>query len=261
MTIRSCKLVSCSALLLAVAGGFLPAAGYADSTVIVDAGYLRQDANTPLNSTIGGGALLLLVAAGGNNGTTFTNTLSPGQYVAGGDTIVSSGYVVGGTTILSQGFGFNTNNGSSGTGGETSNNVIVLSSVYSSVNPGTYLELRWFPNITLSQFTAGATPTANSVFGAYNPVNDIPTQSLAPDGGNNWVLPGDGSTVTLNFFTSDNQNGSQPVAEGFADYTVVPEPSAYVSATVLMGLMGLWAWARFAKASRVTNQQSSSQVG
>ena len=189
-------------------------------SVNLDAGYLRQSSTTggtttttALNSTSGGGALLLLVASGATNGTTFT-TPGAGQYVAGGDVILAA-------------FGFDTNGGTNGTGGETRNTLTGLT-YPTGVSSSAYVELRWFPTITLSAYTGGATPAGGTVFGAYNPLatNSSNNTTLNPDGGSLWQLPGNGTTATLNFYTTDDFGGSQATTEGYTNFTVVPEPSA-----------------------------------
>ena len=191
----------------------------ADISVNLDAGYLRQSSTTSGTttttalSTTGGGALLLLVASGAANGTTFT-TPGAGQYVAGGDVILAA-------------FGFNTNGGTSGTGGETRNTLTGLT-YPTGVASSAYVELRWFPSITLTAYMGGTTPAGGTVFGAYNPLvtNSSNNTTLNPDGGSLWQLPGNGTTATLNFYTMDDFGGSQATTEGYTNFTVVPEPSA-----------------------------------
>jgi hypothetical protein len=209
----------------------LPCTGLADSAIYVNAGYLRANSSTALTS----GGLLLFVAAGDGNATTFDNTLTSGEYVAGGDVNLGA-------------FAFNTNGGTSGTGGATRNMVTISTSLYMNVNAGAYVELCWFPAITLTQYNAGVTPTNGMMFGAYNPKEDNSSQSLAPDGGDPWELPGDGGTVTLTFLTTDD-SGTQPVAEGYASLMVVPEPSAW--ALIGWGIGGLGILRLRSKSSQV----------
>jgi hypothetical protein len=201
--------------------GLLPAAASASVSINLAAGYLRENASIALPATTngtnnGGGSLLVLIAAGGNGGTTFTNQLSPGEYVAGGDKILAN-------------FGFNNYGGSSANGiGQTTTNSIEFT-IPDGVSPGTPVELRWF-TLTLSQYNV-VYPAAGSIYGNYNPIVYHPTGSSNPDGGNAWVVPADGSSAyQLNFFTTDNTQvtGSQAPAEGYASFTVAPEPAAYV---------------------------------
>ena len=65
--------------------------------------------------------------------------------------------------------------------------------------------------------------------------------TLNPDGGNTWSLPGAGSTITLNFLTTDTGSGKQAVTEGYANFTVpgagVPEPSAGILSGLALVVM------------------------
>ena len=215
-------LLMAAVILLALS----PQMAFATVNVVLNAGYLRQNATTAMTATTdgsnnGGGALLLLVAAGGNGGTTFTNSLSSGQYVAGGDLILAE-------------FGFDNYIGTSSDGtGQITNNSVTFTLPSTGVTPGTtQVELRWFPSITLSQYGT-VFPTAGSSFGNYNPQVYHPGGSLNPDGGNTWTVPADSSNVTLNFYTTDdtartNPAASQAPSEGYASFTVVPEPSVFI---------------------------------
>ncbi len=220
-------------ILVAAAFLLLPCAVFSDTTVGVDAGYLRQNASTALPASTmaapNSGALLLLIAAGGTSAASFDNTLAPGEYFAGGDELMAA-------------FAFNINGGSSGTGGETRNAVDVPESFYTNYSSyvGNYVELCWFPNITYAQYLSGVTPTAGMPFGAYNPKAVNSSQSLMPDGGTNWVVPADGAQfVTLNLFTKDDQSGTQPVSAGYANFTVVPEPSALAMMGCALACLGI----------------------
>lgn len=195
----------------------------ASASVSIDlaAGYLRENASTALPATTngtneGGGSLLLLIAAGGNGGTTFTNQLNPGEYVAGGDKILAA-------------FGFNDYGGTSANGtGQTTTDSFEFT-IPGGVSPGTPVELRWF-TLTLSQYNV-VYPEAGSIYGNYNPQVYNPAGSSNPDGGNAWVVPADGSSAyQLKFFTTDNTQatGTQGPGEGYASFTVAPEPAAYV---------------------------------
>ena len=83
------------------------------------------------------------------------------------------------------------------------------------------LALRWFPQISLTQFNAGTTPVAGNNFGTYNPLF-WGNGSNNPDGGNEWAVPGGGATINFNFFTTDSGGGgTQSPAEGYAQFSVV----------------------------------------
>ncbi len=206
----------------------LPSMAMAQSfSVILTAGYISQNATTALNSTATpNGALLLLIAAGGNNGQSFTAQPAAGQYVAGGDVVLGAS-------------SFNANVATKGNGiGKATQNSFLSLTLPATTSSTAYIELRWYPGITLAQYNAGMTPVANSIFGAYNPLitNSSGNTTLNPDGGDLWSLPTNG-TINLNFLTTDTgaPGAKQVVTEGFANFTVpVPEPS-----TGTLGGLGL----------------------
>jgi hypothetical protein len=188
---------------------------YADFTVQLDAGQLRLNGAT----TMATNSLLLLIEAGGDN--SFSNSLAPGQYVSGNDIVLSA------IAFPASAGGFNNSGGTN----ETINTLTNLP----STNTGDLIALRWFPQITLAQWQAGATPTAGQSFGTYNPLTNG-SGTIAPGGGANnpdggavWAVPSGGTTINLNFFTTNSDGGgTQTPAEGFANFAVVPEPTAFV---------------------------------
>jgi hypothetical protein len=180
---------------------------YGAFTVNMDAGLLKgpggadtmvSDSTPPSTN----GSLLLLIDEGAGN--TLSNSLAPGQYVSGNNTILAAG-------------GFNSN---SGTHDET---FTVFN--FTNGTAGDLIALRWFPNITLAQYQANATPSAGQTFGSYNPLA-AGNGTNSPDGGDPWALPSSG-TINLNFFTTDDAMGSQLSSRGFANFTVIPEPSVF----------------------------------
>lgn len=190
---------------------------FADFTVNLDAGRLRLSLGTamPANS------VLVLVAAGGDG--TFSNTLGAGQYVSGNDILLS---------ILSVPNSAGVFNIAGGTD-ETLNTLTISTTSFPGLVVGDLLALRWFPQITKTQFLAGTTPSTGNNFGTYNPIFWHGGTNNNPDGGDVWAVPSGGSTIGLNFFTTDSDfGGTQTPAEGYAQFTVVPEPSSFVLAGV-----------------------------
>jgi hypothetical protein len=177
---------------LFLAGG---AAG-ASSTIVLDAGQLTSPASAPMQidntSPSSNGSLLLLIDLGPGN--TLNNTLTPGNYVSGANTIIAAG-------------GFNTEAG-------TNETLTVFQSV-GTPNVGDQIVLRWFPQITFAQFQSGTVPAVGQYFGTYNPGGGN------PDGGNPWIVPASGSVIDLHFFTTNSDGGgSQPPSLGFAGLPV-----------------------------------------
>jgi hypothetical protein len=197
----------------------LTTSAYADFSIQLDAGRLRQSAATAMAA----GSLLILVEAGGDG--TFSNNLAAGQYVSGNDILLSA------TAFPNSAAAFNTSGGTD----ETVN----LFTNLSTANPGDLVALRWFPGITYAQWQGGATPTAGQVFGTYNPLA-AGNGTNNPDGGDLWAVPSQG-TINLNFFTTDSGGGgTQAPATGFASFTVtaIPEPSITLLSLLGAGIGG-----------------------
>jgi hypothetical protein len=180
---------------------------FADFTIILDAGKLRLSAATPMPA----GSVLVLVAAGGDG--SFSNSLAPGQYVAGNDILLSQ------ITVPGSAVGFNTSGGAD----ETLNTMTINTTNFPSLAVGDLLALRWFPQISLTQFNAGTTPVSGNNFGTYNPLF-WGNANNNPDGGQAWAVPNGGATINLNFFTTDSSFGTQAPSRGYAQFIVVPEP-------------------------------------
>jgi len=174
------------------------------------------------------GSVLVLVAAGGDG--SFSNSLAAGQYASGNDILLSL------ITVPNSAVGFNNSGGTD----ETLNTITINTTSFPSLAVGDLLALRWFPQISLTQFNSGTTPVTGNNFGTYNPIF-WGNGSGNPDGGNTWAVPNGGATINLNFFTTDSGGGgSQTPAEGYAQFTVVPEPSSFVLAGVsLLGAAAL----------------------
>lgn len=196
----------------------LTTSAFADFTVLLDAGKLRLSMGAPLPV----GSVLVLVAAGGDN--TFSNTLGSGQFVSGNDILLSQ------TSFTNSSGAFNTAGGVD----ETLNTIVINTAAFPSLAVGDLLALRWFPQISQTQFNSGTTPVAGNNFGIYNPLF-YGNGTNNPDGGQIWAVPSGGATINLNFFTTDTA-GTQAPSEGYAQYTIVPEPSSI--ALLVTGLIG-----------------------
>ncbi len=178
---------------------------FADFTVILDAGRLRLSAATPMALE----SVLVLVAAGGDG--SFSNSLAPGQYASGNDIVLSV------ITVPGSAGGFNNSGGAD----ETLNVLTISTANFPTLAVGDLLALRWFPQISLTQFNAGTTPVAGNNFGTYNPLF-WGNGSNNPDGGNEWAVPSAGATINLNFFTTDSGGGgTQDPTEGYAQFNIV----------------------------------------
>ena len=113
---------------------------FADFTVNLDAGRLRLNLGTAMPA----GSVLVLVAA---NGDGFSNTLSAGQYVSGNDILLSI------LTVPGSSGAFNISGGTD----ETLNTLTISATSFPGLAVGDLLALRWFPQITKTQFLAGTT--------------------------------------------------------------------------------------------------------
>ncbi|MCE0523091.1 MAG: PEP-CTERM sorting domain-containing protein [Methylacidiphilales bacterium] len=198
----------------------------ANVTVTLDAGQLtgpsgvttgpnamQVDNTSPSNN----GSLLLLIDLGSSPSATINNTITAGNFVGTGNTILAAG-------------GFNNN--SLGGPNETITNFTITSGT-----SGDYIGLLWFPQITYQQYVNDlATTTAGTYFGSYTP---SPLGSTPTDGGSAWTLPSSGF-VDFDFITSNN-GGNEANNFGYADFQVeaVPEPTAIA----LFGLGGLLVFA------------------
>lgn len=88
---------------------------------------------------------------------------------------------------------------------------LVTTNLQGAWTPGDPLLLYWFPSLTLSATAPGA---AGLPYGTYR-------SNVATDGGESWITPSDGSTVSLRFLTSDSiVAGSNPALAGVALHRV-----------------------------------------
>ena len=178
------------------------------TTVNLDAGELTGPLSAPIqiDNTYpsSNGSLLLLIDLGSSNA--IDNTLTPGSFVSGTNTILAAG-------------GFNTN---SGLTNETNTPFS-----FNTGSAGDDIALRWFPQITLAQYKSGTLPVGGNYFGTYAP---SPLGSAPSDGGNAWVIPSSGLTINLDFYTSNSDGGGgESPSAGYANSQVrsVPEPSTF----------------------------------
>ncbi len=93
---------------------------------------------------------------------------------------------------------------------------------------GEGLYIMWFPTLTLTS----SQPGVGTYYGVYRDTNSVPLDGAQP-----WVIPNDGSTVTLQAFTPDIEGGNTPISSLLAKYQTIPEPSAF--ALVGLGLAGM----------------------
>lgn len=197
---------------------------FADFTIILDAGRLTINGSTPMPLD----SVLVLVAAGGDG--SFSNSLSAGQYVSGNDILLSQ------TAFPSSSGKYNHAGGVE----ETFNTITISTTAFPTLAVGDLLALRWFPQISWTQFNAGATPAGGNNFGTYNPFF-WGNATNNPDGGNTWSVPSGGSTINLDFFTTNAiPAGSQNPIEGYAQFSIIPEPSSIALLSCgLIGALGL----------------------
>ena len=183
---------------------------------------MNLDAELLKTSTSAGGTampttgLAILVAS------TLDNTFgipSPSAYATGDDIVVQAFDLSGGVN----------------TAGTLTHSVITTPS--GAWNAGDFIQLYWFPTLTLADYNGSVLPGNNTPFGQYrDPATVTPLQTST--GGNLWVTPGPGGQLNFQFFTDDASllvsagTGLSPASDGLADLTTVPEPSAY---TVIFG--------------------------
>ena len=93
----------------------------------------------------------------------------------------------------------------------------IVFSLSGNLNAGDQIMLRWFPTLTL----ASSSPGAGTSFGQFRTNNIENFSDIA------WVVPADGSTVSLNFLDIAG-GGSEPNSAGTASLltAAIPEPSS-----------------------------------
>ena len=104
-----------------------------------------------------------------------------------------------------------------------------------AVPSGTKFGLRWFPGL-LAQNFASTTLTTSNLYGQFTRQGFLPGNG--PHGGDAWVAPADGGSVTADSFASASIGGSDPDSTSRASVAPVPEPtSAFLVAVGAAGLM------------------------
>ena len=104
----------------------------------------------------------------------------------------------------------------------------VVLTLSGNLDAGDPLLLRWWPSLTVSS----STPGTGATFGQFR--TDA-TENFSTSG---WVVPSDGSTITLNFLDMAG-GGTEPNSAGTASFTTtaVPETSTVVCGSLCAALL------------------------
>jgi hypothetical protein len=92
------------------------------------------------------------------------------------------------------------------------------------------VQLYWFPTLTIADYDS-SNLAAGTTYGSYR-------DAVGINGSAPWIVPGDGNTVALKFFTI-SEGGSNLDTAGWANFTVVPEASNLITAGLTLGLCAL----------------------
>jgi hypothetical protein len=177
------------------------ASSHATVNLSLYGGVLRDGSGTALAD----GGLLVLVAS--TTDSIFSAPLP--------DVSISVGSLFGGDDQIVGLFSISADN-SGMTGGYGS----LLNLNYSgNLTAGDNLQLYWFPTLT----------TASTSFGSYTPYGAYRTDAIASGSDIAWVLPSDGASVALNFFTSSSGFGTEADSLGNASLSTIPEPATTVA--------------------------------
>ncbi|MEJ0000343.1 MAG: PEP-CTERM sorting domain-containing protein [Verrucomicrobiota bacterium] len=219
----------------------------ADVTINLDAGALHGAVNATnasdglmqVDNNFGSldGSLLLLIDTGSGSTSSADNLLTTGQYVSGGNLILAAG-------------GFNENNGPA----ETSTVFDIPGSLFTTntISAGDNLVLRYFPQITYQEYLDGTLPSVGLFFNTVSASDANVAADNAAFGNDSidFVVPANGSSVDLSYFTTDSAGGgSEPVANALfqvSDRAAVPEPSS-LALLLLSAPLALWALRRRAR--------------
>ena len=183
----------------------------------IDAGYLRNTSAT--GAVVTSGALLQLIASPSG---TFTNPTAT-SFLSGDEALISS-------------FAFSTVMGNPG---ETVNplNSLLFTTTNYTVTSGEKLELRFYPTLTCDSSSTNYNTTGPGTSKSFGGVrSDTVEFSTAVDPTETtWIVPAAGSTVDLDYITSDNGGTAAftPASAAATGITPVPEPSTYAG-----GLLG-----------------------
>ena len=181
-------------------------------------GDLLQTATAGTAAPVSG--IVMLVANTSTTSGSFGNT-----NIQSGASLTVGGSIMPGDVILKEW----TIGGSSGTAGafyDTTGSLSLGTSGWATGNP---LALLWFPTLTAGTATA----PASAAYGVYT--------GPGSSGSAAWTTPADGSTVSLNFVTTNAAFGGGTLnpSLGVASLTVTPEPSRTLLAALGFGLMFL----------------------
>jgi hypothetical protein len=203
------KLLSLSLLLLSIAG--------AQATITINLGAANLY-NANGSQLMQPGMLVQLIAS--TTDTTF-NAPTSGSFTGGSsdDVVLASFTVNQGAGIVGQA-------------------LVIDFANFANLNLADPFMIRWFP--TLSGPTPpGGSPAAGTPFGQFR--TDLVEANNFSN--YNWTIPADGSTIDLNFLTQgQNPASTHPESEGFANLTVIPEPSTF--ALLALSAVGLAGYAR-----------------
>lgn len=183
---------------------------YGRVTLELDAGILSNKdgaAPVPMNGLL---QIISLPAANAGSSSMFSNP-TPGSFVDS-----NRGEVIVANLRMNYLFG----------PGETNNTFAFDLQTTAGRSPTTNdpLLLRWWPDIlTDSSGNPNRSPLAGDVFGQFRSNSG---EFNGSTNGITWFVPADG-TFNLNFNTTSTDRNNHPDSDGYANFTVVPEPSTY----------------------------------
>lgn len=204
-----------SIVSIIAAGVFIGQAANAAVTLNISSDLLKDNAGNAMSQS----GLVILVADTGADGFA---ALQSGVSLAVNGAIDGA---LGDDLVLAR-WALGASSGTDGAFYDTTGSISLAS--FSGWNAGDPLALLWFPDLT----TASTTTAGGEFYGMYS--------NPSSPGSSTWVTPADGSTVPLDFFTTDAAIAPGALAAnlGNASFTVsggaVPEPSR-----ALLGMMGL----------------------
>jgi len=180
-----------------------------------------------LRTSAGAGLLangrLIQFATLGPNGV--FDAIAPGSWVGGDDQLVTLAF---GSAEWGSAAGFDLqefdpfNPGLNGEPGQ-----LVRTFIFgSALAEGAALGVRWFPEYSTQDYYDGILPLPQSAYGQYT---------------NGWLVPAQGQITDLIMLTV-SEGGTVPDAEGFADFTTVPEADPRWSGALAVTGLAVWRW-------------------